>query len=319
MEKDKLDRRKYMEILKYSLVDVFTTTPFGGNQLAVFHEDSNLKTETMQMIARELNLSETVFIRPPSDPKREKSLRIFTPKVELPMAGHPTIGAAYVLADKGILATKEGQNEWIIEEGVGDVPVTVYKDDSHISKVEMKQPIPVFGEKYLNTEIAAKLLSLSIEDLDTNLPIQTVSTGVPFLYIPVRSLSAIKKINFRADVWEEYFSSNPSTKHIFTFTKETEEAKSTVHSRMFAPAMGISEDPATGAASGPLGAYLVEYGVIPPTENETYFLRSEQGIEMGRPSFIDISIVKEGNEFKEVKIGGNCVIIGSGELHLNQI
>lgn len=307
-----------METLKYSLVDVFTTTPFGGNQLAVFHENATLKTETMQMIARELNLSETVFIQPTSDSIRKKRLRIFTPKVELPIAGHPTIGAAYVLADKGILETNKGQNEWILEEGVGDVPVTVYKDDSHISKIEMIQPLPVFGGKYLNTKIAAKLLSLSIEDLDTNLPIQTVSTGVPFLFIPVRSLSAIKKVNFRTDVWEEYFSSNPSTKHIFTFTTETEEADSTIHSRMFAPAMGISEDPATGGASGPLGAYLVEYGVIPPTENETYVLRSEQGIEMGRPSFIDISIVKEGNEFKKIKIGGNCVIIGSGELYLNQ-
>lgn len=308
-----------MKVLKYSLVDVFTTTPFGGNQLAVFHENATLKTETMQMIARELNLSETVFIQPTSDSISEKRLRIFTPKVELPMAGHPTIGAAYVLADNGTLATKKGQNDWVLEEGVGDVPVTVYKDDSQISKIEMLQPSPIFGEKYLNTKIAAKLLSLSIEDLDTDLPIQTVSTGVPFLFIPVRSLSAIKRINFRTDIWEAYFSSNPNTKHIFTFTTETEEANSTIHSRMFAPAMGISEDPATGGASGPLGAYLVEYGVIPPTKNDTYILRSEQGIEMGRPSFIDISIVKEENEFKEIKIGGNCVIIGSGEIYLNQL
>jgi trans-2,3-dihydro-3-hydroxyanthranilate isomerase len=305
-----------MKTLNYTLVDVFTTSPFSGNQLAVFQGDSALNPDTMQMIARELNLSETVFIQPPSDPNKEKRLRIFTPQVELPMAGHPTIGAAYVLADKGKIETMEGQNEWIFEEGIGDVPVTVQKYHDRILKVEMEQPLPVFGEKYLETEIAAQLLSLSIEDLDPTLPIQTVSSGVPFLFIPVCSLSSIKKINFRTDVWERYFSNNPNTKHIFTFTTETEESQSTVHSRMFAPAMGISEDPATGAASGPLGAYLVKHGVISPTDNETYFIRSEQGIEMGRPSYIDITIKKEDSEIKEVKIGGKSIIIGSGQIFL---
>ncbi|MFM1651441.1 PhzF family phenazine biosynthesis protein [Brevibacillus sp. B_LB10_24] len=305
-----------MKTLPYTLVDVFTAAPFGGNQLAVFQEEAALDTETMQKIARELNLSETVFIRPARDPKKTKSFRIFTPKVELPMAGHPTIGAAYVLAEKGLLGTKEGANEWIIEEGVGDIPVTVFKVHAQISRVEMNQPLPVFGEKYGETQLAADLLSLSAEDLDPALPIQTVSTGVPFLFIPVRSLTAMQKMQFRMDIWEKYFSGNPETKHIFTFTPETEESRSSVHSRMFAPAMGIPEDPATGAASGPLGAYLVEHAVIPPTDNGVYLMRSEQGMEMGRPSYIDITIVKEGNAYKEVKIGGNCVIIGSGELYL---
>ncbi|WLD94621.1 PhzF family phenazine biosynthesis protein [Alkalihalobacillus sp. AL-G] len=305
-----------MKTLNYSLVDVFTTKPFGGNQLAVFQADSTLKPDTMQRIARELNLSESVFIRPPSDPEKEVSLRIFTPQVELPMAGHPTIGAAYVLAHKGMIETKEGKNEWIFEEGVGDVPVTVYKDHAQISKVEMEQPLPVFGDKYIETEIVAKLLSLSIRDLDPTMPIQTVSSGVPFLYVPIRSLSSMKKMNFRTDVWEKHFSGNPHTKHIFTFTTETEEPTSTVHSRMFAPAMGISEDPATGAASGPLGAYLVKYGAIPPTDHKTYFIRSEQGLEMGRPSYIDITIMKEGSEIKEVKIGGKSTMIGSGQIFL---
>lgn len=305
-----------MKTLKYSLVDVFTTEPFGGNQLAVFEEFSNLSSDFMQRIAKELNLSETVFIHPPSDPTKEKSLRIFTPQVELPMAGHPTIGAAFVMAEKGMINTRTGENEWIFEEGVGDVPVTVHKDHTHVSKVEMEQPLPVFGDQYREMENVAKLLSLSIKDLDSTLPIQTVSSGVPFLYVPIRSLSSMKKINFRTDVWEKYFSENSHTKHIFTFTTETEEPTSTVHSRMFAPAMGISEDPATGAASGPLGAYLVKYGVIPPSENEIYSIRSEQGIEMGRPSYIDITVMKEGSEIKKVKIGGKSIIIGSGQFLL---
>jgi trans-2,3-dihydro-3-hydroxyanthranilate isomerase len=305
-----------MKTLNYSLLDVFTTIPFGGNQLAVFEEDSTLTVENMQMIAKELNLSETVFIRPAKDPSKTKNLRIFTPQVELPMAGHPTIGAAYILAKKGSVETRIGQNDWTFEEGVGDVQVTVHKNQSGIENIEMRHPNPVFGENYHGIGNVAELLSLTIEDLNTSFPIQTVSTGVPFLFIPVRSLQAMKKINFRTDVWEKFFSDNPNTKHIFTFTTETDKEQSTVHSRMFAPAMGITEDPATGAASGPLGAYLVEHAVIPPTENGTYFIRSEQGIEMGRPSFIDIFIRKEGSKYKEVKISGNCVFMGSGQLHL---
>ncbi len=305
-----------MKTLNYTLVDVFTTKPFGGNQLAVFEEESNLTHESMQMIARELNLSETVFIRKPNDPKKERRLSIFTPQVELPMAGHPTIGAVYVMAEKGMIETKTGINEWVFEEGVGDVPVTVEMLDNGILKVEMEQPLPSFGDEYTDRELAAKLLSLSLDELDPILPLQTVSSGVPFLYIPVHSLSAMKKINFRTDVWEKYFSENPNTKHIFTFTTETEEPQSTVHSRMFAPAMGISEDPATGAASGPLGAYLVKHGVVPSAADGIHTIRSEQGIEMGRPSFIDITVVKEENKIKKVKIGGKSIIMGTGQIYL---
>jgi trans-2,3-dihydro-3-hydroxyanthranilate isomerase len=306
-----------MKTLRYTLLDVFTTTPFGGNQLAVFTEDTNLPTKLMQKIARELNLSETVFIQSPVDPKKTKKLRIFTPKVELPMAGHPTIGTAYALAETGLLKTEDGINEWTLEEGVGDVPVSVYKEQSRITKIEMKQPLPEFGDELEDREKAAKLLSLSIEDIQPNLPIQTVSTGVPFLFIPIRSLAAMKKIQFRMDIWEKFFSNNASTENIFTFTTETEQSTSTVHSRMFAPAMGISEDPATGAASGPLGAYLVEHNVVDSIGNGTYHIISEQGLEMGRPSFIAITIAKQGNTYKEVKIGGSSVIIGAGELQID--
>jgi trans-2,3-dihydro-3-hydroxyanthranilate isomerase len=308
-----------MKTLRYALLDVFTTVPFGGNQLAVFYDDTHLPMETMQTIARELNLSETVFVQAPTDSKNEKRLRIFTPKVELPMAGHPTIGTAYILAEQGLLNTKEGVNEWILEEKVGEIPVTVYKEQSHISKVEMTQPLPIFGEVYHERQNVADLFSLSIEDLDLALPIQTVSTGVPFLFIPIRTLAAMKKIQFRMDIWAKVFSQNPHTENIFTFTTETEESQSTVHSRMFAPAMGISEDPATGAASGPLGAYLVEHAVVSSADHEAYFIRSEQGFELGRPSYIDITIGKEGEKYKEVKIGGTSVIIGSGEIYLDQI
>lgn len=125
----------------------------------------------------------------------------------------------------------------------------------------MEQPQAEFGEKFSGVEVVAQLLSLSEEDINTGLPMQTVSTGVPFFFIPIRSLEAMKKIRLRTDIWQEYFNVNPSRQHIFTFTTETVEVTSNIHSRMFAPAMGIAEDPTTEGASGPLGAYLIEYGV----------------------------------------------------------
>lgn len=305
-----------MKQLNYFLIDVFTDQKFGGNQLAVFQESEPLNTDLMQKIARELNLSETVFIIPPSDQTKTKKVRIFTPQIELPVAGHPTVGTAFLLGLENWLDTVEGANEWILEEGIGDIPVTVYKEHGKITKAEMSQPTPIFGDVYHDVQNIADLLSLSVNDLDTNLPIQTVSSGVPFLYIPVRSLEAMRQINFRNDVWQQAFADNPNTQHIFAFTRETVHPSSTVHGRMFAPAMGITEDPATGNASGPLGAYLIEHSVIPFNENGKYTIRSEQGLEMGRPSFIDITISKKGNSYKEVKIGGTCVKVGEGKIFI---
>lgn len=305
-----------MKTLQYTLADVFTESPFGGNQLAVVEGRNDLTTETMQKIARELNLSETVFVFPPVKETNTRKLRIFTPQMELPMAGHPTIGSAYVLASSGAVPTKEGINEWVFEEEVGEIQVRVIKEDGQVATVEMKQPLPSFSEVFHDRQLAAELLSLNEQDLHPDFPVQTVSTGVPFLFIPLVSLEAMRKIRFRLDVWQQHFSENPDTQHIFVFSPETEDSNSTVHSRMFAPAMGIAEDPATGAASGPLGAYLVEHGVVPAAANGVHAIRSEQGYEMGRPSTIDITITGNSGHIEDVKIGGSSVAIGNGQLFL---
>lgn len=305
-----------MKTLKYTLVDVFTSQSFGGNQLAVFHDGSSLTTKTMQQIANELNLSETAFICTPNKPQNQINLRIFTPQVELPIAGHPTIGTAFVMAYLKMLPTQDGVNEWVFEEEHGDISVTVFLNKEKITKVEMIQPIPVFGEILTRQALVADLLSLPKGELDPRLPIQTVSSGLPFLFVPLRSIAAMREINFRTDVWERHFSRNPDRQHIFTFTTETEYDDSTVHCRMFAPAMGISEDPATGAASGPLGAFLVEHGAIDKKADGNYVIRSEQGFEMGRPSFIDIMIKKNNQQYEEVKIGGTAIVVGQGELYV---
>jgi len=297
---------------KYWLLDVFTNQPFGGNPLAVFCNDVPSSTEMMQKIAKELNLSETVFVFPGSN-VNQKRLRIFTPNAELPMAGHPTIGTAYLLAKKGIIKTVEGVNSYIFEENVGPIEVIIYKQHGEITKIDMIQPIPQFKERFEDIEKVAHLLSLSIDEIDSKYPIQTISSGVPFLYVPLKTLQSVSNIQFRLDVWNKYFSKNEETSHIFVFTTDTKTC-SHVHSRMFAPAMGIHEDPATGAASGPLGAYLVTYGLVNNHPSDVFHIISEQGMEMNRPSYIHITVTRKEKEFNRVTIGGNAVIIGRGEL-----
>ncbi|MBZ0294668.1 MAG: PhzF family phenazine biosynthesis protein [Anaerolineae bacterium] len=291
-----------MQTLSYHLVDVFTNTPFGGNQLAVFLDPGNLSAQTMQMIARELNLSESAFVFP-SD-KADLRVRFFTPQVELPLAGHPTVGTAFVLQREGRIVSSGSAT---FEEGVGVIPITLGET------IYMDQPVPILGSVWEDRHVIADMLSLSDDDLILDYPVQAVSSGVPFLYVPVRSLEAIKRIRFRQDLWANRLRDFEAP-HVFAFTPETEQENATVHSRMFAPAMGINEDPATGAASGPLGAYLVTYGVVPVGEQVE--IRSEQGYEIGRPSQISIRVECQSQQITRVQVGGSSVYMGAGHILL---
>lgn len=274
-----------MQELSYYLLDVFTDMPFGGNQLAVFPSPpKDISTAHMQQIARELNLSETVFVFPAQDPANHARLRIFTPQMELPVAGHPTVGTGYLLHSLGVLPQL---GSYRLEEGVGIISIDLQADADGRVRVQMQQPVPQFGAIFALRAVLAELLTLNEPDL-LETPIQVVSSGVPFLFVPVRSLEAIRRVKVRLDLWERYLKNSPHP-HLFVFTPEVQEAQSTVHSRMFAPAMGITEDPATGIASGPLGAYLLRYGMVTPEQARA--MVSEQGIEMGRPSFIHIQII----------------------------
>lgn len=297
--------------LHYHLLDVFTNQAFGGNQLAVFTEPpADLPQATMQKIAKEMNLAEITFVFPPEDDVNDYRVRIFTPAVEMPMAGHPTVGTGYLLAHMGMLGNIDSEKVVTFEEGVGPIKVTVQtNDDGSPKQVLMRQPLPEFRKIYDDKQLIADLLSLSVDDLHPTAPVQVVTTGVPFLYIVINSLEAIGKIKLRLDVWEQFKGTD--AEQIFVTTTDTQYNTSTVHSRMFAPAFGIPEDPATGAASGPLGAYLVKYGLAAAGN-----IISEQGIEMGRPSFINIYIGVDGDTFTDVIIGGECVYMGHGTLIL---
>jgi phenazine biosynthesis protein PhzF family len=175
----------------------------------------------------------------------------------------------------------------------------------------MQQPLPRFGTPVENLDGIAEMLSLEPRAIREDLPVQVVSSGVPFLFVPVKSLEAVRRIRFRMDVAEKFEFPAENT---FVFTTETEFPGSDVHSRMFAPLLGVYEDPATGSATGPLGCYLVRHRVI-PSEGELRCV-SEQGIEMGRPSFLHIRIRHAGGEIAEVHVGGSCSYMGSGQLEL---
>jgi trans-2,3-dihydro-3-hydroxyanthranilate isomerase len=301
--------------LKFYQADVFTSQPFGGNPVAVFPDANGLTDELLQKIAREMNLSETVFVFPPSDPAAIVRLRIFTPTQEIPFAGHPVVGAMYVLARIGYVAASEPATRLVYECNIGLFPVELHTRDGQINRVVMAQPKPQFLEKVEDTEdlyLVAGALGISKHVIaEAKWPLQTVSAGLPVLIVPVRTLTAVRSIapndKAIADLCGCF-----GTNGIMVFTTVTVEPFATVHARMFAPSIGISEDPATGSAGGALGAYLVQNGVVevvPTTE-----IIIEQGYEIDRPSRILVQVESDDDVIQTVKVGGQCVMVAEGVL-----
>ncbi|HKQ99686.1 MAG TPA: PhzF family phenazine biosynthesis protein [Pyrinomonadaceae bacterium] len=302
-----------MRKLHYFLVDVFTDRLFGGNQLAVLTNGRGIKPELMQSIAKELNLSETTFVLPPKNPENDYHVRIFTPGAELPMAGHPTVGTSFILAREHMISLGDDEVTIRLEEGVGPISVTLDFAEGEPDLIWMQQPLPKYGPRFEDRGAIAEMLSVSLEAIEPDLPIEVVSCGVPFLFVPLKSLEAARSIRFRLDVWERSLREF-GVSGVFVFTKETELEGSSVHSRMFAPGLGIQEDPATGGASGPLGCYLVRHKLFPEAVRSEF--TSEQGIEMGRPSIIKIIIEQAAGEVTRVRVGGRCRFVGEGYLEV---
>jgi len=271
---------------EYVLVDVFTDRKFGGNQLAVFRDGTGIRDELMQAAAKELNLPETTFVVG-AEHGGDHKLRMFTPARELPFAGHPTVGTAFVLADSRDATLR-------LEEPVGTLQVTVRDGFT-----EMEQPLPTFEPVADRDAVAASLL-LEAADLEPGLPIEIGSSGNRFMFVAVKTLDAVKRASPRGLAEAAYI-----------FTTQTVEPTSTVHGRMYAPWQGIAEDPATGSANGPLGAYLVRHGV-----SDGKRIVSEQGYEMGRPSLLYVRVGGSRNAITSVHVGGRCAIAGGGWLDL---
>ncbi len=301
--------------LKFYQADVFTSLPFGGNPVAVFPEAQGLDDDQLQQIAREMNLSETVFVLPPTDPAAVVRLRIFTPTQEIPFAGHPVLGTFYVLAQLGLIAITDGVTRVMQECNIGLFPVEIHAQEGLITRVVMTQPKPLFlGSVEESDDLfdIAKALGLSKNQIvDTKCPVMVVSTGLPVLIVPVRTLTAVRSIVPDAAAIVE-LCGRLGANGIMVFTTVTVEPFAAVHTRMFAPSIGILEDPATGSASGAMGAYLVHNGLVevgPMTE-----LIVEQGYEIARPSRILVQVESEDDAIQTVKVGGQCVMVVKGTL-----
>ncbi len=293
--------------------DVFTDRVFGGNPLAVFPEARGLDAARMQRIAREFNLSETVFVLPPEDPRHTRRLRIFTPNTELPFAGHPTVGTAHVLTAVGAVPLTGPVTEIVFEEGVGPVPVTVRsRDGAPVFASLSAAQAPEFGPSPPPAAQVAAMLSLTPADLVSDLPPAAVSCGVPFLFVAVRSRAAVAGARLRRDLWEATLAGSwaPS---VFVFAFETESAEADVHARMFAPALGVEEDPATGAAAVALAGLL---GSHDPAADATLRWVVEQGVEMGRPSRLEVEADKAAGAVVATRVGGQTVLVSRGEMEV---
>ena len=299
-----------MPSARYLLVDVFTREAFGGNQLAVFVVGEQVPETLMQKIARELNLSETTYVLAPSDPANLCRLRIFTPLEELPMAGHPTVGSAFALAAEGRITAPVTVG---LEEGVGLVPVEVEGEAERPTGAVMVQPLPRFGPRFGDAAAIAAMLTLDEADLEPDLPLEVVSCGMPYLIVPLASLAAVERARLRPDLWQELLGEFAS-RHVYLFSRQTLGEDATVHARMFAPAAGVPEDPATGSASGPLGCYLMRHGLV--AGGRRVPIVCEQGYEIGRPSRIEVEISGDAEAIREVRVGGRCVLVGEGRLRI---
>ncbi len=293
-------------------VDVFTDRALTGNSLAVFLDGRGLSTEQMQALAREMNLSETTFILP-GDGATEKDrgvrVRIFTVREELPFAGHPTLGTAFVL--RGQAGTMSGAEEIRLDLNVGTVPVRFTQEPSQPVFGEMTQKDPEFGAIH-NVEDVARVTGLSAADFDDSVPIQTVSTGIPYTIAALRSLKTLQDLRLDLKGALEYLERSGG-RFFYFVCRETVDPKARLHARML---FYGGEDPATGSAAGCCAAWMVAHGVARSDER----VLIEQGLEVHRPSSIFVRATKQDdgqdNQVVNVRVGGNCVEVLRGEVSL---
>ncbi len=286
-------------------VDVFAESPLAGNQLAVVLDAEDISGEDMQRIAKEMNISETTFVMRPENPAHAARVRIFTPASELPFAGHPTVGTAWVLSSEGLVPG--GSMEFILEEGVGPVRVRGVKGPGGLT-FWMRHPELTFGVVERRRAQAAEAIGLSEDDLVENVPVQVVSTGNPLLFFALRDGLAVDEAVADFDLLRDVLKgTNSFGAFIFAVV-----GANRLYSRMFS--LDIPEDPATGSGTGPLGAFAVRYGLVPRAPKVT--LISEQGTKMGRQSFLHIELTYGGEDDfpSDIEVGGSVRPVITGTL-----
>ncbi|HJT16091.1 MAG TPA: PhzF family phenazine biosynthesis protein [Thermoanaerobaculia bacterium] len=285
--------------MRFFIVDVFAEQKYAGNPLAVFVLDRELPATDMQQITREIHFSESTFIKPGV---REGGfdVRIFTPDREVPFAGHPTLGTAFVI--RSLLKWQPG-NRIVLNLGVGPIAVDVDGD-----VLTMQQNQPRFDAPIADRARVASILGINFDDLDERLPVQVVSTGLPFVIVPLRTRRAVAQCAIQHALYRRFLNEVVQAS-LLVFAAETEDAKNDLHARVFVDDTGFFEDPATGSANGNLAAYVVEHGVFGKSD---VGYRVEQGCEMGRPSLLRIQASKRGGEFS-IRVGGRVFPVADGE------
>jgi trans-2,3-dihydro-3-hydroxyanthranilate isomerase len=305
----------------YYIADVFTDVMFGGNQLAVLPNGIGLDDKQMQSIAREFNFSESVFVFPPENARNTRKVRIFTPSRELPFAGHPTVGTAYVLAHIGEIELKGDETPIVLEEGVGPVPVLIRSQNgkpvfTQLTAAKLPERKPASAD----ASGLADVLSIEPSDIlyDEVFTPEAVSAGLPYLIVPLRSLDALARARVREDVWERTLKGAWASE-LYVFVEYDMSAKhdgirsgnGVVRARMFAPGVGVAEDPATGSAAAAFGGYVAWRSTKRDGMLKTLI---HQGVEMGRPSRLEVETDVVDGEVKAVRVGGASVLVGSGTL-----
>lgn len=299
-------------------VDVFTDVPFGGNPLAVFPDAAGLTGQQMQQLALEMNLSETTFVLPPETPGADFKVRIFTPKAELPFAGHPLVGTHWALAHLGRIALQEPVTEVTFELGVGLRTARLHVADGRVTRVVTDHQAPQFLATASPAQVerlAAALTLPAAAIQNTGKPAQAVSTGFPQLFVPARSLAEVQAIDpisvDSASLGQVCSELSLPGADVAIFCLETVHPDRDVHMRFVAPHHGIPEDPATGSASGGLASYLVRHSLVPATPPMTTIV-TEQGIEMGRPSKVTVEVEGTAEAISMVRVSGDVVLVMSG-------
>ncbi len=297
--------------MRFYTLDVFTDTLFGGNPLAVVFGAESLKADRMQAIAAEFNLSETAFVLPPMRRTSTRRVRIFTPRAELAFAGHPTIGTAWLLATLGECESGETVSRMVLEESVGDVEVTVEMSGAQPVAATMTVLVTPAELSFAHSAtLLAPMLALEPGDFHPDYQPCVYSCGTPFVFVCLNSLDAVRRTRLRLDVWESLLASAEANM-VFTFSFETESPHAQIHARMFAPSMGVAEDPATGGAVSALAGLLAARH-----EDGKREWVVEQGIEMGRPSRLVLQYECRSGQASPVRVGGTSVRVSEGTLTL---
>jgi len=289
-----------MKKLSFCIVDVFAEEKYAGNQLAVFREAGALSGDRMQQIAREINFSETTFIL--GDEPRDGGFdaRIFTPREEVPFAGHPTLGTAHVIRSEIMKGKAEAVS---LNLKVGKIPVTFGLDGYGW----MKQIEPTFGKPH-PAETLAAILTLPVDDIDGRFPVQEVSTGLPFFIVPLKTIAALKTAKINRDKYFAYIQDS-SAKGILVFCPQSHETGNDLSVRVFVDYYGVPEDPATGSGNGALAGYLVKHRYF---DKESIDIRSEQGYEIGRPSLLLLKAEEDSGHIR-ISVGGRSITVARGE------